>query len=187
MNADRPVTLLTILTPIIPGQEIALANHLAAEIPTRAESPFNRLADLHFARWVMLGQLRSDYTGRRRSLGWWRRPLRMRYLLFTSGFNCTVPDLLDQLRLDMTSTVDGVWSHCVNYPGSANRAAFHAYLNHNRLPDAQEFHAFEHTVPQIGAALELRRRHVALALDVQALSPEQLRDRFIEEFVEAER
>jgi hypothetical protein len=186
VNADRPITLMTILTAVVPGREIALAEHLATEIPVGAESPFNRLPDVHFARWVLLGQLRGDYDGWRRALGWWRRPLRMRYLLFTSAFNGPAEELLEQLRIDLTSTVDGVWSHCVNYPGSAGRAAFHAYLTHNRLPNVQEFRAFEHSVPQIRAAVRLRQRHIAMAQDTQAMTPGQIRDRFIEEFLEGE-
>ena len=112
-----PMTLLNVLTPIPAGRESALDTKLAS-LP--ADGLFARVEMVHFARWVIIGQLRSDFSGAPRR----RRPLRMKYLLFSSGFNGADTDFFEELRLTVGPAVDEVWNHCVNYPGSARRVEF---------------------------------------------------------------
>jgi hypothetical protein len=172
---QAPMTLLNLLTPIVAGKESALETHLAA-MP--ADGLFARLEIVHFARWVIIGQLRSDFPGAPRR----KRPLRMKYLLFSSGFNGSDTDFFEELRLTVGPAVDEVWKHCVNYPGSARRVEFHQYLRHNSLPIRQRFIGYDATVSQVRAALSLRREHIEFAQAAQSLPDDELQQEFLRRF-----
>jgi hypothetical protein len=170
-------TPLTVLTPIRPGEDRALTAHLD-RWASGGESPFSRMSSTHFARWVVLDRLGSDIPGGRRR----ERPLRMRYLLFSSTSNSPAAEHLEELRLRLGPEVDAVWGHCVGYPGHHRRVAFHRYLRHNSLPIHQRFAAYDAAVPELRAALDLRDRHIAFAHDVQGMDEEQLHQDFLRRF-----
>jgi hypothetical protein len=170
-----PIELVNVLTPITPGEEDRLANHFEA-VADRIR--FGDLTSTHSARWVIIGQVRSDTVAARRV----RQPLRMRYLLFSSAFNSTPRDFFEELRIKLGPEVDGVWSHCVNYPGHRRRAEFHSYLEHNSLPVGQRFVAHDASVSDVRAALILRQQHIEFACAAQHLDAEMLRDEFCKHF-----
>ena len=182
MSANHPITLVTVLTPITPGREPELATYLNG-LPKRYPKSFNELPCVHFARWVIIGQIPSEYNGRRMFGRWLQRPLRMKYLLFSSAFNCSGDAFFEDVRERLGPLADGVWDHCVGYPGSANRAEFHDYMAHNNLPIVQKFIAYDYTVAQIVDALALRKQHIELAQETQTKTdPEQLHQMFEAEF-----
>lgn len=158
MTRDWPATPMTVLTPVLPGDEPALAADLAG-LPRGRSSPFRRLPGTHFARWVVIDGVPSDFPG----APWPPAPLRMHYLLYTSTFNSPVEDHVEELRVHLGAEADRVWGHCVGYPGSAAREAFHRYLAHNALRVRQWFPAYSATVAEVHRALDLRERHIALA------------------------
>jgi hypothetical protein len=106
----------------------------------------------------------------------------MRYLLFTSTFNGTVPAYLEELRTGLGAEADDVWGHCVNYPGHHRAAPFRRYLLHNSLPVHLWFAAYQATVPEVRTALDLRERHIAFARRVQGKDDKALLAAYVEEF-----
>ncbi|HEX2074273.1 MAG TPA: hypothetical protein VHF92_10845 [Geodermatophilus sp.] len=165
------------LTPVQPGQEHALADCLA-RLSQAGESPLSRLADTHFARWVVLTGTTSHYRGAPRPA----RPLRMRYLLFTSTANSPAERHVEDLRTRLRGDADAVWGHCVGYPGHERRADFCRYLLHNRLPTHRWFAAYDATVQEVREALALRRRHADLAARTQTADDRELQRAFLDEF-----
>jgi hypothetical protein len=180
-GADR-VRIVAVLTPIVPGKEADLAEYLETKIPIGPGSPFTSLPHVHFARWVIIGQIRADYSGRRRRQSWLVRPLRMRYLLFSCAFDSSGGDLFDELLDKIGPLADKVWGHCVGYPDRPTRSAFCDYLTHNTLPNVQEFFAYHHSVPEIKQAVRLRQQHVEFALAAQTLTDDALRNKFVQKF-----
>lgn len=172
-------TPLTVLTPIRPGDEADLEAHLA-QLPQGEQSPFDRLSSTHFARWVIVGPLRTDYPG----APWPAPPLRMRYLLFTATFNSPVEDYVEELRTGLGADADAVWGHCVNYPGHHDAAGFRRYLRRNSLTTHQWFSAYDATVTEVRTALDLRDQHLALARRTQTMADKELRQAFIDQFGE---
>ena len=177
MSCTWPATPLTVLTPVVPGQESGLREALE-RLPHGTDSPFGRVAETHFARFVVLAGTPWRVPGvPRRS-----RPLRMQYLLFTSTANCPPEQHVEDLRTGLRCHADAVWGHCVGYPGHDRAADFRRYLLHNRLPIDRWSPAYDATVQEVHDALALRRRHVDLAVRTQGDDDLGLREAFLEEF-----
>lgn len=177
MTRNWPATPLTVLTPVRPGEEGALARSLT-RLPQGEDSPFGRVPDTHFARWVVLSGTPWRVPGvPRRS-----RPLRMRYLLFTSTANRSPEDHVEDLRTGLRSDADAVWGHCIGYPGHDRAAEFRRYLLHNRLPVHRWSPAYDATTQEVREALDLRRRHADLAMRTQTAGDQQLQEAFLAEF-----
>jgi len=171
------ITHFSALTPIRPAERELLGAYLR-ELPDGARSPFRRLCRTHLARWVIIDQVKRDFPGAPRA----PRPLRMRYLLYTSTFNGDVREHLEELRLRAGAQTDAIWGHCVGYPGRRRRAAFHRYFRHNRLPTTLGFAAYESTIDQVRTALEVRDAHIPFAVRAQHLRDEDLQAAFLEHF-----
>lgn len=168
---------LTVLTPIRAGAEHELTAYLQ-NIPPGAGSPFHRLPGTHFARWVVVDRRPRDYSGAPVPPS----SLRSSYLLFTSIFDSTVAEHVEELRIRLGVEADEVWGCCVGYPGRRQQRRFRKYLEHNRIREDIWHRAYDATVPQIRAALDLRRRHIEFALRAQGLDDRQLHQAFLDEF-----
>jgi hypothetical protein len=168
MRTKSGIDLLNVLTPIVPGDEGALAKDLA-ELPQDLFAP---VADVHIARWIELGRFDAEPA---RNV----RPSRMEYLLFTAAFNGPVVSFLEQVRLEIGSGVDTIWRHCVNYPGHQKADGFRRYLMHNALPIPQRFVGYNATVPDVRAAITLREQHIAFATAAEARSDVELQEAFL--------
>ena len=177
MRRTWPTTPLTVLTPVCPGEECALADSLA-RLPQGEDSPFRRVAETHFARWVVLSGMPWRVPGVPRK----SRPLRMQYLLFTSTANRPAEDHVEDLRTGLRCHADAVWGHCVGYPGHDRAAEFRRYLLHNRLPVHRWSPAYDATVQEVRDALVLRRRHAELAMRMQRADDLELQKAFLAEF-----
>ena len=177
MSHTWPTAPLTVLTPVRPGEEDALADSLK-KLPQGAASPFRQVAETHFARWVVLRGAPWRVPGvPRRS-----RPLRMQYLLFTSTANCPPEQHVEDLRTGLHCHADAVWGHCVGYPGHDRAPEFRRYLLHNRLPIDRWSPAYDATVREVHHALALRHRHADLAVRTQADDDLGLQEAFLTKF-----
>jgi hypothetical protein len=176
VNGQWPPTPVTVLAPVVPGREPALSAHLADL--DRQSSPFRHLESTHFARLVVVGQV-PPLAGVPRA----RRPLRLRYLLFTAVADRPAEDFIEDLRTT-GQAVDEIWGHCVRYPGHRDARLFHRYMQRNSLPAQQWFQAYDASVAQVRAALALRREHLDFALATQGTCRSELQKRFLERFVE---
>ena len=101
MTAGWPPTPVAVLTPVLPGREVDLVGHLG---DMREEpSPFGSLESTHVARLVVIDQVRT-IAGMKKV----KRPLRMRYLLFTAVANSPADVFLEELRSTSGPAVDEV-------------------------------------------------------------------------------
>ena len=169
---------LTVFTPIVPGHEDAVRDAIEG-LPRGDHGPFSRLEQLHFARLQIFDHL--VYQGPP------QRPdrLRMNYLVFSASFNGAREAFLDAVAVCMPVEADSWWSHCVAYPGAADRAAFTRYLKHNQVPT----HLFSSpyptaTVRDVRESLALRERAVAFAAAAQHLEPRELQEQFRRAFAD---
>jgi hypothetical protein len=170
-------TPLTVLTPIRAGAEAVLAVRLRA-LPDGEGSPFHGLPGVHFARLVVIDRLREGYPGAPLPPS----SLAAGYLLFTSTFDGTVAEHLAELRTRLGRRADDIWGHCIDYPGHDRQQQFLKYFLRNRIRENRWHRAYDATVPEIRAALDLRRRHVKFALRAQGLGEQELREAFRAEF-----
>ena len=170
------ISLLTVITPVTPGHE----DLLDADLKQLWEgpSPFAQLPELHFARWVIIGDVRGNLPHLPRR----RQPLRMKYLVYSCGFNGPVSGVLENMRTLVGPTTDSIWTHCVGYPGLTDRDRFQDYFTHNTLPIPHQFIAYHRTVADIKSALDLRQRHIDLAYATQGMDPARLLAAFRKEF-----
>jgi hypothetical protein len=169
---------LTVFTPIVPGHEEAVRDTIE-RLPRGEDGPFSRLERLHFARLQIFDQLVHQGPSQRPD----RLPIA--YLVFTASFNGARDAFLDAVAARMPAEADSWWSHCVDYPGTADRAAFVRYLKHNQVPT----HLFSSpyptaTVPDIRESLALRERVVDFVVAAQDLEPRELQQRFREAFAD---
>ena len=169
---------LTVFTPIVPGHEEAVRDTIEG-LPRGDDGPFSRLEQVHFARLQIFDQLVHQGPS--------QRPDRLRhaYLVFTASFNGARDAFLDAVAVRMPDEADSWWSHCVAYPGAADRAAFTRYLTHNQVPT----HLFSSpyptaTVQDIRESLALRERVVDFVVAAQHLEPRELQERFREAFAD---
>ena len=162
---------VTLLTPVQRGAESRLAEHLRG-LGIGAESPLARLPSVHFARWLMIDQLRSDWPGAPSP----PPRLNSQYLLFTASLTAPGPReaerlpgaFLDELRTRIPAAADAIWGHCVGYPGTSEPEAFVRYLAASQL-ETSLFHVgyADVTVDEVRHALGVRDKLVAFARDHQ--------------------
>lgn len=153
----------TVLTPIIAGHEQELRAHLDG-LPQGEASPLAAATRTHFARWVMIPQL--VHQGRPQEPD----ALKSQYLLFTACVDGPRETYPEHLCAAMGEAADAIWGHCVGYPGASDAERFRAWFEHNHLPSTFFVAAYpETTVEQVRAALALRERLIALAVQAQGL------------------
>lgn len=175
-NISGQAYSLTVLTPILDGQQDALAQHLDA-LPGGEDSPLARVPGTHFARWVVIRDVVYEGAGQRRD------HLRAPRLLFTSNFDGSLEPYLEAMRIGLGEDADGIWSHCRGYPGRHDADAFAAWLRAHQLHSVLFFAAYgDQTVSEVHANLELRARLIQFALDAQQLPPHDLQAGFRERF-----
>jgi hypothetical protein len=175
-NVSGQAYALTVLTPILEGHAQDLAEHLEA-LPEGAGSPLARVHGTHLARWVVIDQVKHQGRGQRR-----RDALSHSRLLFTSNFDGELDPYLEALRTGLGDDADAVWGHCRGYPGR-DRTRFAGWLRAHSLEAALFFAAYgDHTLEQVRADLETRRRLVEFALGAQGLAAPDLKARFLQAF-----
>jgi hypothetical protein len=170
---------VTLLTPVRAGAEAELSAHFTT-LGVGDRSPLAKLPYVHFARWVVIDQLKTDWPG---------APvpaprLNSRYLLFTASVTAPqedhvtpaearyaerLPDsFLYELVTRIPADADAIWRHCLGYPGISDADAFVRYLARSQLA-ASLFHVGYADVPvdEVRQALAARDAVVAFARDHQ--------------------
>lgn len=177
----------TSLTPIRAGLGDGLSAHLG-DLPMGRESPLARLPYVHFARWLVLDQLKTDWSGAPRD------PTRLQsdYLLFTASV--TAPDrgryardlphsFLRELAAQIPGEADAIWGNCVGYPGSAAVEELVTYFVKSQLDTLLFYVGYpDVTVEQVNRALAARDRLVGFARRHQGEDdPARLQQAYLEE------
>jgi hypothetical protein len=111
---------LTSLIPILPGHEDALEAHLASLDPL--DSPLGRLSQLHFSRLHVIRDL--VYQGPPQV----PESLDQSYLIFTTSHDGELGPLLRDFAVKLRGEADAIFGHCVGFPGTADPAAFAAWV-----------------------------------------------------------
>ena len=175
-NRVGGVYALTVFTPVIPGHEDELRAHLE-HLPVGAESPLARLDALHLSRIQIFDELVYQAPPQK------RETLNASHLLFTSTFDGDLDPYLDAICERIGAQADAWWSHCVGYPGTADRAAFRRYIRAHKVDTSLFASANQNaTVQQVHESLALRQRVVDFAADAQGLDAPALRERFLATF-----
>jgi hypothetical protein len=178
-NANGQAYAFMAVTPILPGAESALLEHLAA-LPTGEASPLARMGSTHFARWLVLDDL--VYEGPPQE----RDTLQSSYLFFVSNFDGDLDPYLEAMLEHMPAEAEALWSCCVGFPGIEDRASFKAYLRHNQLNTTFFVSAYpDATVDDVRRNLALRQRVSNFAIAAQGLDSSSLRQAWDQEFAQA--
>lgn len=185
---------VTVLTPIEPGQTEALRDVLAS-FPLGTGSPLHTVPDVHFARWVVIDQLRTDWPGIP------KRPSRLNsaYLLFSADLTAPanradgLPEtFFRELAKQIPAESTEVWGKCRGFPGVADIDAFVDYMTRSQIHMGLYYAAFPDTTPdEITRALKLREEFAQFVLKHQrtmSLAPgspgvQQARDQLQKEYI----
>jgi len=166
-GARHQYTAVTTLSPILGGHTHG-AVHAAgiraalARVPQGGASPFAAMPTLHFARLVVLDDVRIQGIPARED------HLRSKYLLFTADCDGTARALAMDLARRAGPFIDSVWQHCVGFPGTADPAAFAGYLARCTIPTTFPFGAYvDHSLQDVLRALDAQRRLIAFLRDHQ--------------------
>jgi hypothetical protein len=171
-NRHGTAYALTVFSPILPGHEEAVRGLIEA-LPKGTESPLARLEQLHFSRLHIFDEL--VYQGEP------QKPDRLlsAYLVFTGSFDGGLDTFLDDLAERVGVDADEWWSHCVGYPGTADRAAFKRWIRNDQIPTALFACAHPNeSVQDVRDALALRERVLEFAISAQGLEAAELKARF---------
>lgn len=175
-NRSGQAYSLTALTPIVPERLNALAAHLDA-LPGRDASPLARVPGTHFARWVVLDDVVYEGPPQKRN------HLSVPRLLFTSNFDGELAPYLEGLRTGIGAEADGIWGHCVGYPGHEDAAGWASWFEAHQVDSSLFFGAYgELTVEQVHASLDARETLRRFALDHRGVAAGRLQARFVEAF-----
>lgn len=161
------------ITPILKGREAQLRAYL--EALTQTTSPFARLTQTHFARWVILSDWVDDPSQPHKD------HLDSEYLIFTSNFTGSLEPYLDELC--GLPEAEAVWSHCAAGPTPAAGAPLKAYLLHNQIDIGFFVASYDDaSVAKVKACLALREQLIAFAVRSQGMDPATLQSAFQAEF-----
>jgi hypothetical protein len=138
------ISHVTVLTPVLPSRRRTLDALLER---WNGNSPFARVPALHLARLTILDDLRGPRG---------RVPLDPAHLVFAATVDGSANELPGMLAALMGDSCDELWACCDGYPGSADTAAFGAYLQAHRIVAELVFATFTASVSEIRDALALQ-------------------------------
>ncbi len=176
-NISGQAYSLTVLTPIVDGQEARLVRYLNG-LESRERSPLAGVRGTHFARWVVIDDVIFEGPDEGD-----REHLKHARLLFTSNFDGELDPYLEALRTGLGDSADAIWGSCIGYPGSGEARAFADYMRHHQIDSSLFFAAYgDRTVEDVQRSLALRIKFVEFALKAQGLPPSELKAAFLQEF-----
>ena len=174
-NRNGTAYALTTFARVQSGREDELEEYLAT-LPTGADSPFARLADVHLARVQLFRKLVHQGPSQKPD------PLRYAHLVLTTTFNGDLDPHLDALA-EQVPECDEWWGRCVRYPGRADRAEFRAYVRSVQVRTSLFSSPFpKASVADVREALAVRSAVLGFAAETQHLGAAELRRRFREVF-----
>ena len=176
-NISGQAYSLTVMTPIVNGQETQLGRYLD-DLQTRDQSPLAGVRGTHFARWVVIDDVVFEGPDQGD-----REHLKHARLLFTSNFDGELDPYLEALRTGLGTSADTVWGKCIGYPGSGEPRAFADYMRHHQLDSSLFFTAYgDRTVEEVTRSLAVRTTFIEFALKAQGLPASELKAAFLREF-----
>ena len=123
------VTALTTIAPIVP-EKLEQLKLVLANVQEHPSQSIAKISTIHFARWVIID------NGTR--------------LLFTSNFDGTFEDYIQDFVREIPEGLDAIWGNCEGYPGSVPIEAFFNYIKANTFPNNTFYAAYPHlTVPDV--------------------------------------
>ncbi len=151
---------LTILSPILEDNHLDICHSMElrwylSQLPRDCRSPFAQLSSTYLARLVVLDDV--VYVGHPAC----EDHLKSRYLVFETSFDGDLDTYLEGMATKTKEFVDAVWQHCVGYPGTADMAAFIAYMKRCQI-DTTFFFA-DVNDRTVESTLEALKRQAALA------------------------
>ena len=178
-NINGSVYGLTILSPIIedehvtPSHDLQIRNYLA-HLSTREDSPFAAAPGTHLARLVVMDDV--VYVG----MPSCEEHLKSKYLVFESNIDGDLDAYLAGLAKYVPEHVDAIWTHCVGYPGAANRQAFVNYMKACQLTTTFFFAAVnDKTVTETLRALQTQTAVADFIVNHQGMDPASLQQEFL--------
>jgi len=169
---------LTVLSPILNdrNREPSHADEIRrmlASFGTGGNSPLAKVSSTHLARITVIDDV--FYEGHPSH----EDHLKSKYLFFSTNFDGGLESYLDLLLEKIPGEVEKLWSHCVNFPGVADRERFHAYFKKCQVANGIFFSDYnEHTVGEVLAALHLKQKFVQFLAAHQGKPPAELKTEF---------
>jgi hypothetical protein len=177
-NKNGTVYGLTILSPIIdddqatPSHDLQIRKYLAT-LPTGEQSPFALAPGTHLARLVVMDDV--IYVG----MPACEEHLKSKYLVFESNCDGELDTYLAGLAASVPQHLDAIWSHCVGYPGAANRQAFIDYMKACQIETTFYFAAVNNkSVPETLRALQTQHAVADFIANHQGMEPARLQAEF---------
>jgi hypothetical protein len=177
-NKNGKVYGLTILSPIIdddqatPSHDLQIREYLAT-MPTGEESPFALAPGTHLARLVVMDDV--IYVG----MPACEEHLKSKYLVFESNCDSDLEAYMSGLAVSVPEQLDAIWSHCVGYPGAADRKAFIGYMKACQIETTFFFAAInDKSVPETLRALQTQRAVTDFIANHQGMEPARLQREF---------
>ncbi len=152
---DGGTQALTAIAPILPGRQEQLRQVLAGlarRIATGGRGPLDEIGTVHFARWVILPEHGADGG-----------------LLFTSNYDGTWDEYIEDFADKAAETFQAIYSHCVDWPagGAEDLEAFKAYIREHELEPDVYYRAYPTaTVRQVQSALRLKQAWAVLVDEI---------------------
>jgi hypothetical protein len=179
-NRNGSVYGLTILSPIIdddkatPSHDLQIRSYLA-RLSTREDSPFALAPGTHLARLVVMDDV--VYVG----MPSCEEHLKSKYLIFESNIDGDLDTYLSGLAEHIPEHLDAIWTHCVGYPGAADRRAFVEYMKACQLTTTFFFAAVnDKTVTETLKALRTQTAVTDFIATHQGMDPAALQREFIQ-------
>ncbi len=165
------------MTPIKPGEEVALAQYLHGL--RDAGSPFAKLPRTHMGRFVIVPDFHNDKAWKQRK----EEHLDLRYLIFTSNLDGDIESYLDELSEQLAPEAAEIWGRCVGCPEKPSGQRLKHYLKHNQINTGIFYAAYQDaSVARVKHCLYERERMIEFAVAAQGLAPEALQQAFLQEF-----
>jgi hypothetical protein len=178
-NQSGDIYGLTILSPILHDPHAQISHSLAIRIflqnlPVDGRGPFGKVSSTHMARLVVLDDV--VYFG----MPSCEEHLKSKYLVFESNFDGDLDMYIGRLATEAKEEVDGLWQHCIGYPGVENVPAFIAYMKCCQVDTTFYFaDVNDKTVRQTLTALQTQSAVAAFIEKSQGEPPEQLQQAFL--------
>jgi hypothetical protein len=131
-NSIGQVTALTAIADIVP-ERLEILKQTLESIQLHPDMALSKISTIHFARWVLI-----DNNTR---------------LLFTSNFDGTFEDYIQDFVREIPNGLDRIWGNCVGYPGSRPIEGFFNYIKSHSFDNICFYAAYpDLTVSEIQSA-----------------------------------
>ena len=178
-NVNGSTYGLTVLSPVkieelaVPSPEQRLRTYLNG-LPDGTASPFAKVHATHLARFAIIND--TFFEGFPSA----KDHLKSRYLMFSSNFDGDLDPYLDQMFDAVPDVIDGIWGHCVGFPGTdAGKDAWRRYLKACQIETTFFFAAVnDMSVEEMLQALMLQQGFARFVIANQGNGPDVVQQNF---------